>query len=82
MKKTSTMKSVKKPVTKKTVSVFAATKKAYNARKAGSKFEPSVITAKVRSDLGKTDVKHATVVRYLNELGAVYNYSLGKFVKQ
>lgn len=80
MKKLST-KSVKKSATK-VGTIFAATEKAYKARKSGSKFEASVITNRVRSTLGNSSVKHATVVRYLNKLGAQYNYSTGKFEKR
>jgi hypothetical protein len=79
MKKLST-KSVKKSAVK-SVTIFAATEKAYKARKSGAKFEPSAITDRVRSVLGNSSVKHATVVRYLNKLGAQYNHSTGKFEK-
>lgn len=79
--KTTSTKSVKKSATK-VVTIFAATEKAYKARKVGSKFAASVITNRVRSTLGDTTVKHATVVRYLNKLGAQYNYSTGKFEKR
>ena len=77
MKKLST-KSVKKSATK----VGTIFEKAYKARKSGSKFEASVIADRVRSTLGDSSVKHATVVRYLNKLGAQYNYSTGKFEKR
>lgn len=72
-------KSVKK-VAKATI--FATTAKAYKSRKVGSEFKPSAIVDRVRSDLGNSKVKHATVVRYLNKLGAQYNYSTGKFAKR
>lgn len=80
MKMTTRSKSVKKSATK-VGTIFAATEKAYKARKSGAKFEPSAITDRVRSTLGNSSVKHATVVRYLNKLGAQYNRSTGKFVK-
>lgn len=80
--KTSSTKSVKKSAVKAVTTIFAATEKAYKARKSGAKFAASAITEKVRTTLGRSDVKHETVVRYLNKLGAEYNYSTGKFVKR
>lgn len=77
---TTSTKSVKKSATK-VGTIFAATEKAYKARKAGSKFAASVIADRVRSTLGDATVKHETVVRYLNKLGAWYNRSTGKFEK-